>query len=55
MRGSLSGDKLNIALFGDLSLEEAMELSRDRQILELEKGENARYLSQVNQCQKLTP
>jgi hypothetical protein len=32
MRDSLSGDKLN---FGDLSLEEAMDLSRDRQILEL--------------------
>jgi hypothetical protein len=27
--------KLKIALFGDLSLEEAMDLSRDRQILEL--------------------
>jgi hypothetical protein len=36
MRDSLSGDKLKIALFGDLSLEEAMDLSRDRQILELE-------------------
>jgi hypothetical protein len=33
MRDSSSGDKLN---FGDLSLEEAMDLSRDRQILELE-------------------
>jgi hypothetical protein len=30
------GDKLKIALFGDLSLEEAMDLLRDRQILELE-------------------
>jgi hypothetical protein len=36
MRDSLSGDKLKIALFGDLSLEEAMNLSRDRLILELE-------------------
>jgi hypothetical protein len=34
MRDSSSGDKLKIALFGDLSLEEAMDLSRDRQILE---------------------
>jgi hypothetical protein len=33
MRNSSSGDKLR---FGDLSLEEAMDLSRDRQILELE-------------------
>jgi hypothetical protein len=32
MRDSSSGDKLN---FGDLSLEEARDLSRDRQILEL--------------------
>jgi hypothetical protein len=36
MRYFSSGDKLKIALFGDLSLEEAMDLSRDRQILELE-------------------
>jgi hypothetical protein len=36
MRDSSSGDKLKITLFGDLSLEEAMDLSRDRQILELE-------------------
>jgi hypothetical protein len=38
MRDSSSGDKLKIALFGALSLEEAMDLSRDRQIhvLELE-------------------
>jgi hypothetical protein len=36
MRNSSSGDKLKIALFGELSLEEAMDLSRDRQILELE-------------------
>jgi hypothetical protein len=35
-RDASSGDKLKIALFGDLSLEEAMDLSRDRQILELE-------------------
>jgi hypothetical protein len=28
------GDKLKIALFGELSLEEAMDLSRDRQILD---------------------
>jgi hypothetical protein len=34
MRDSSSGDKLKIALFGDLSLEEAMDLSRDRQMLE---------------------
>jgi hypothetical protein len=32
MRDSSSGDKLK---FGDLSLEEAMDLSRDRQILDL--------------------
>jgi hypothetical protein len=31
MRDFSSGDKLKIALFGDLSLEEAMDLSRDRQ------------------------
>jgi hypothetical protein len=37
MRDALSGGKLKIALFGDLSLEEAMDLSRDRQILELDK------------------
>jgi hypothetical protein len=36
MWDSSSGDKLKIALFGDLSLEEAMNLLRDRQILELE-------------------
>jgi hypothetical protein len=36
MRDASSGDKLKIALFGDLSLKEAMDLSRDRQILELE-------------------
>jgi hypothetical protein len=30
MRDSSSGDKLKIALFGDLSLEDAMDLSRDR-------------------------
>jgi hypothetical protein len=35
MRDSSSGDKLKIALFGDLNLEEAMALSRDRQIIEL--------------------
>jgi hypothetical protein len=34
MRDASSGDNLKIALFGDLSLEEAMDLSRDRQILE---------------------
>jgi hypothetical protein len=28
--------KLKIALFGEVSLEEAMDLSRDRQILELD-------------------
>jgi hypothetical protein len=31
MRDSSSGDKLKIAPFGDLSLEEAMDLWRDRQ------------------------
>jgi hypothetical protein len=31
MRDSSSGDKLKIALFGDLSLDEAMDLSRDGQ------------------------
>jgi hypothetical protein len=36
MRDASPGDKLKIALFGDLSLEEAMDLSRDRQILGLE-------------------
>jgi hypothetical protein len=35
MRDASSGDKLKIALFGELSLEQAMDLSRDRQILEL--------------------
>jgi hypothetical protein len=40
MRDDSSGDKLKIALFGDLSLEEAMDLSRDRQILELEHLKN---------------
>jgi hypothetical protein len=35
MRDASSGDKLKIALFGELSLEEAMDLSRDRQILYL--------------------
>jgi hypothetical protein len=39
MRDASSGVKLKIALFGDLSLEEAMDLSRDRQILELELRE----------------
>jgi hypothetical protein len=38
MRDASSGDKLKIALFGDLSLEEAMDLSRDRQILESDRG-----------------
>jgi hypothetical protein len=36
MRDASSGDKLKIELFGELSLEEAMDLSRDRQILELD-------------------
>jgi hypothetical protein len=36
MRDASSGDKLKFALFGDLSLEEAMDLSRDRQIIELD-------------------
>jgi hypothetical protein len=35
MRDASSGDKLKIALFGELSLEEAIDLSRDRQILDL--------------------
>jgi hypothetical protein len=35
MRDASSGDKLKIALFRELSLEEAMDLSRDRQILDL--------------------
>jgi hypothetical protein len=35
MRDASSGDKLKIALFGELSLEEAMDLSRDRLIHEL--------------------
>jgi hypothetical protein len=39
MRDASSGVKLKIALFGELSLEEAMDLSRDRQILELENRE----------------
>jgi hypothetical protein len=34
MRDASSGDKLKIALFGDPSLEEAMDLSRGRQILD---------------------
>jgi hypothetical protein len=37
MRDASSGDKLKIALFGNLSLEEALDLSRDRQMLELER------------------
>jgi hypothetical protein len=44
MRDSSSGDKFKIALFGDLSLEEAMDLSRDRQILELEIEEGTTQL-----------
>jgi hypothetical protein len=36
LRDASSGDKLKIALFGELSFEEAMDLSRDRQILEPE-------------------
>jgi hypothetical protein len=43
MRDSSSGDKLKIALFGDLSLEEAMDLSRDRQILEPYKLRRSHY------------
>jgi hypothetical protein len=35
MRDDSSGDKLKIALFGELSLEEDMNLPRDRLILEL--------------------
>jgi hypothetical protein len=37
MQDASSGNKLKIALFGELSLEEAMDLSRDRQIFELGK------------------
>jgi hypothetical protein len=36
MRDASSGVKVKIALFGELSLEEAKNLSRDRQILELD-------------------
>jgi hypothetical protein len=36
MRDASSGVKLKIALFGELSLQEAIGLSRDRQILELD-------------------
>jgi hypothetical protein len=36
MRHASSGVKLKIALFGELSLEEAMDMSRDRQILDLD-------------------
>jgi hypothetical protein len=47
MRDASSGDKLKIALYADLSLEEAMDLSQDRQILEIEpKVRNSRA------CQK---
>jgi hypothetical protein len=46
MRDSSSGDKLK---FGDLSLEEAMDLSRDRQILELEHGGHC-YTSLLDNC-----
>jgi hypothetical protein len=35
MRDAPSGDKLKIALFGELSFEEAIDLSRDGQILDL--------------------
>jgi hypothetical protein len=38
MQDASSGDKIKIALFGDLSLEEAMDLSRDGQILEIERN-----------------
>jgi hypothetical protein len=41
MRDASSGVKLKIALFGELSLEEAMDLSRDRQVLELGRWEVA--------------
>jgi hypothetical protein len=34
MKDASFGDKLKIAIFGELSLEEAMDLSRDRQILD---------------------
>jgi hypothetical protein len=40
MRDALSGGKLKIALFGELSLEEAMDLSRGRLILELKSVES---------------
>jgi hypothetical protein len=42
MRDASSGVKLKIALFGELSLEEAMDLSRDRQIPELEWSDQIR-------------
>jgi hypothetical protein len=51
MRDSSSGDKLKIVLFGDLSLEEAMDLSRDRQILELEPNGIGQTLIFVHVCQ----
>jgi hypothetical protein len=41
MRDSSSGDKLKLALFGYLSLEKAMDLSRDRLILELEHSNSS--------------
>jgi hypothetical protein len=40
MRDASSGVKLKIALFGELSLEEAMDPSRDRQILALKLETN---------------
>jgi hypothetical protein len=46
MRDASSGDKLKVAIFGELSLEEAMDLSRDRLILELEL-QHVIYESQI--------
>jgi hypothetical protein len=51
MRDSSSGDKLKNALFGDLSLEEAMDLSRDRQILELENIQRRIWVGQPDRDQ----
>jgi hypothetical protein len=44
MRDASSGDKLKIALFGDLSSKEAMDLSRDRQIL---------YIAETKVCYQI--
>jgi hypothetical protein len=44
MRDASSGVKLKIALFGELSLEEAMDLSRDRQILEVRRSKDLKLV-----------